>query len=108
MNTTKQKYQGDISIIPLEKLDNNLKFEQLKTSFVVREGEMTGHKHTLEAMPNSIVEIAKDEHGFYLKVAGGAVIIHEEHKPIEIGDGLYFLGRQYEFSEVEEYRNVMD
>lgn len=103
-----QAFQGDVSILKVEKADKDLHFEPLKNGFVVAEGEVSGHHHRLVAERGAKVEIAKDENGFYLNVLSGAVKLnHEEHATQTIEKGLYFLGRQYEYDEVSE-RRVQD
>jgi hypothetical protein len=103
-----QQYQGDVSIIKLTKAEKNLSFEPLKNGFIVAEGEVSGHHHKLVADRESIVEIARDTNGFYLNVKKGtATLTHQSHAPQTIEKGLYFLGRQYEYNEVEE-RKVLD
>jgi hypothetical protein len=107
-----QKYQGDISIIPatkkMEKIAKKLIFKRLKGSLVVAEGEVTGHKHILEVLPETDIEVAKDEFGYFVKIDNGsAILTHQEHKVQEIGVGLTWIGRQYEFDEINE-RRVQD
>ena len=105
-----QKYQGDISIISNVKIKDGLKFELFKSDFVVAEGETTGHKHRLVAEADSQMEIANDGTGFYLKIIkGSANLVHEEHDAItKFEKGLHYIGRQWEFSEQEEYKIVSD
>ena len=104
-----QQYQGDVSIIKIEKTDSRVSFLPLpKEGFVVAEGEVTGHKHTIVADRESSIEIAKDENGYFLKInAGKAIITHQQHAPITIEQGLYFVGRQWEYDEIQE-RRVQD
>lgn len=104
-----QKYQGDVSIIKVEKIEKELQFKPLQNGFVVAEGEISGHHHRLVAERESVVEIAKDENGFYLNnVKSGSVKLnHESHETQTIEKGLYFLGSQVEYNEVEA-RKVLD
>ena len=103
-----QAYQGDVSIIKIDKLDKAVHFEPLENGFVVASGEVSGHHHRLVAERDSVVEIAKDENGFYLNIKSGSVKLnHEEHATQTIERGLWFLGRQWEYNEVEE-RKVLD
>ncbi len=103
-----QKYQGDVSIVKIEKLDKALNFKPLKNGFIVAEGEVSGHHHRLVAERGATVEIAQDENGFYLNVKNGSVQMnHESHETQTIEKGLYFIGHQYEYNEVEE-RRVLD
>ena len=103
-----QQYQGDIGIIEIQ--DCQLKFSALPTGgVIVAEGEVTGHKHVIVAEPDSLVEIAQDERGYFLKVnKGQAVMQHVQHGVQTIERGLWFIPRQVEFDEGLEYRNVSD
>jgi len=100
-----QLFQGDIPIIKIEKEDKQVKYTKITSPLVVAEGESTGNRHLLVAEKGSDVEIAKDERGYFLKVnSGQATITHEEHKPITIENGLYFVGEQVEYDELNERR----
>ncbi len=108
MNNEYQAFQGDVSIIKIEQADKKLNFKPLKNGFVVAEGEVSGHHHRLVADREAIVEIAQDENGFYLNVKSGSVNLnHESHATQTIEKGLYFIGKQWEYSEIEE-RRVLD
>jgi len=104
----RQLYQGDICIIEisLKNIPKNLVFDKIPNSGIVcAEGEITGHKHILEATPEAKVEIAQDEKGFYLKVnSGSAVLTHNKHAIQTIPQGIFFVGRQFEFDELGERR----
>jgi hypothetical protein len=103
-----QIYQGDVPIIRINEAPNVLFKELPSEGMVVRDGEITGHRHTVVARPESIVSIAKDDNGFYLKVErGGAVMTHPEHAQVEMGVGIYFIGEQTEYDELGE-RRVQD
>ncbi len=106
-----QKYQGDVAIIsiPENQLPKELNFKKFPPEgVVVAEGEVTGHKHTIVAEKENLIEIAQDGRGYYLKVNNGsAVITHQEHKPITIEQGIYFIGRQWEYDEIAN-RRVQD
>lgn len=103
-----QYFQGDVPVLKIEKEDVAVNYKPLEGKVVVAEGEVTGYKHVLEARPGSTVEIAQDERGYFLKVKSGeAVLTHEEHKQISFGVGLYFVGEQREYDEIEE-RKVLD
>jgi hypothetical protein len=63
-------------------------------------GELTGHSHRLEDPRSAMLFSGAHEIGeLYLEVpAGGARIIHEEHDPIELPEGLYRAWRQREYT----------
>lgn len=99
----KQLYQGDIPIVAIdEKYVKGIEWQKYKKPIVVAEGETTGHKHTLVA-DKCKLEWGQDSRGIFLKIAeGDAVITHEEHGQIVINPGVYFVGRQREYDEIEE------
>lgn len=75
---------------------------------VLAQGEVTGHAHRLtEASDGLLVEVAGQ---LYLSVGvGGATITHEEHKPVELPQGEYRIGRVQEYDHfAEEARQVRD
>ena len=106
-----QKYQGDILTLSNVKIKEGLKFEPMKNDFVIAEGETTSHAHRIfAAEPGTQMEIAQDGAGFYLRVIkGSADLVHEEHGVItKFEEGLHYFGRQYEFSEQDEYKQISD
>ena len=104
----KQQYQGDISVISINEtqLPKDLIWQKVK-SFVVAEGEITGHKHTIVADPDTLIEIAKDANGYFIRTTGKTTLTHNKHDILAIPQGLSFLGRQVEFDELGE-RRVQD
>jgi len=107
----KQIYQGDIPVIKIskEQLPKGLKFEKLIKDKIVAEGEITGHHHKLKVLEHTnLVEIAKDENGYYLKTNGGVELEHQQHDTIKIDKGIYFIGKQFEYDEVEKLKEVRD
>ena len=68
-------------------------------------GEATGHKHTLIAEKEAKIEIAQDQNGYYLRVnSGSATLTHEKHDIQTIPQGVWFVGRQWEYDEIQERR----
>lgn len=104
----KQHYQGDVPVLEIKKEDKPVSYAPLTAPLIVAYGEVTGHTHTLERTEGSIVEVAKDERGYFLKVKKGtATLTHQEHAQQTFGVGLYFIGEQVEYDELEE-RKVLD
>lgn len=106
-----QRYQGDISIVQIteQQLPMGLSFSKLTKPFVVAEGEVTGHKHTLEQTKPVDWEIAENENGFYLRVhSGTGLLTHQEHEAQEIPQGIFFIGKQWEYDELREWKKVQD
>lgn len=96
--------QGDVTIRPAT-LPRGQRADKGR---VLAYGEVTGHAHRLtEASDGLLVEI---DGVLYLSVgAGGAEIVHEEHKAITVPAGEYVVGRVMEYSHFEEEaREVRD
>ncbi len=81
---------GDISFKRVDKIPTDLKeIKILGNSWVVAEGETTGHKHLLTA-ERMVIKQANDGR-FYLSLDSDGVITHEEHKTITIPVGDYVV-----------------
>ena len=98
---------GDIAIHSIEELPEGLKEKFSGSSFVLAEGETTGHKHVIVA---DRVEILEDKNGrWYMRLGSPAEIKHEEHQTIVIDPGIYEIGHEREkdwFSDIT--RQVKD
>lgn len=106
-----QQYQGDVSIIKLNKIPDNITFSPLKKDLIVAYGEATGHHHKIEvAERKDNLLFGKDIEGnVYLQVKDFPVnLTHQEHETQVITPGIYFIGKQYEYSEEEKLRQVID
>lgn len=104
----KQFYQGDIPIIEITSEDKRVNYQPFSGELVIREGEVTGHKHILRTKEKSKIEVAKDDFGYFLKITEGeAELVHEDHKTQTFGVGVYFIGEQIEYSDLED-RKVQD
>jgi hypothetical protein len=103
---------GDILIKQIEILPNNLKKVQETKSFVIAEGETTGHKHLLQVLDRTATDfcVYQNEQGNYiLDMKSDGKLTHEEHKEITIKKGIYFVGHEQEFSPFdEEIKRVRD
>jgi len=106
----KQFYQGDVSLISGVSIPKEVILKPIpKNGVIVAEGEITGHNHLItKERENVEVEFGQDEKGFYFKIANGsAVIKHQEHAPITLNPGTWFVAHQWEYSELED-RRVQD
>lgn len=104
-----QMYQGDVSLIKIDEAPK-IEFKKIPAKgVIVAEGELTGHNHLItKEREETEVEFGQDENGFYFKVANGnAVIKHQEHAPITLNPGIWFVGKQFEYSDLED-RKVQD
>jgi hypothetical protein len=86
--------QGDVLMASVEAIPDAAK---PKDDGVLAEGEITGHTHRI-AVPES-AELWEVDGVLYMKVvAPTARIIHEEHHPIELPEGIYRVWRQREYT----------
>ena len=105
-----QKYQGDTGFIRIEKPDKELSWKKVQSGFVIAEGEVSGHHHKLVCDPTTLIEIAKDEHGWFMRKLDNKPISlqHDTHQVQTVTErGIYFIPLQREYDEVEE-RRVID
>jgi hypothetical protein len=94
--------QGDVFIIPVAKLPENL----TGTRPVLAEGEVTGHAHRV-ADPTT-AQVFKGMSGLFLEVtADSATVIHDEHAPVTLPKGSYEIRIQREYHP-KEIRRVVD
>lgn len=86
---------GDVNISKVDSLEG---FSPRKNN-VLAYGEVTGHSHkVLPKTKDDVVEVYENEKGeLAFKVKGIAVVTHEEHKTIEIGEGLYLINNEREY-----------
>lgn len=98
---------------PIVKIPEGLKAVEHKGSFVLAEGEFTGHKHLMTVEKPKDLEILQDKEGrYYFNVKKAANLTHEEHKPLVIEPGLYKMNIEREFDyfkeEKDRVRQVID
>ena len=96
--------QGDILIVERKSIPNGKKTKRERGNIL--DGETTGHVHRVDDIEAAdVLEIGE---GLYLNVSeNGVSIIHEEHAPIMLPEGIYEVIRQREYSP-EAIRNVQD
>lgn len=93
--------QGDVLFVPIDKIPAGATLE--KDRRVVAEGEATGHYHKLVGE----AEVYSLESMLFTKVAGDVLVVHEEHAPIAVEEGLYEIRIQREYTP-DEVRRVLD
>lgn len=63
---------------------------------VLYEGEATGHRHRIDDVAD--VELFEVENTLYLRVKSPeATVVHDEHGPITLSEGLYRVWQQREY-----------
>ena len=95
--------QGDLLVEKIESFDpKNMK----KSTLVLAEGEVTGHKHQLKG---NQIQVYEFENQKYIQVPQTAELIHEEHQKLELDQGFYKVTQQREYSYLnEQIRRVAD
>ncbi len=96
---------GDLTLRPVEKIEG--KEVKHNGSFVVAEGETTGHKHLLTA---ERMVVRQDAEGrYYLDLGSDGKLTHEEHKTITLPAGKYEVIREREMDWFQKsVRRVVD
>jgi hypothetical protein len=68
-------------------------------SFVLAEGETTGHRHLITAEPKTKFNVYQNENGQYvLELESGVELTHEEHNKINILPDMYVVGNEQEYN----------
>lgn len=109
MLITKSAHQGDVYIKKCS-LPENIEIKEFKDGkTVLAYGEITGHSHRFET-DNVKLFVAKDGSGkTYIMILDiPAVLIHEEHDPIEFAPGAYEIFIAREWTDENEPRSVID
>lgn len=105
--------QGDVLLVKVAEAPNVTLVERKRDAsgrLVVEYGETTGHAHAVlerDAVLYDIVLEAERIAGQVLQVAKPATIVHEEHGPHTIEEGVYERWLQMEY-DPEEERRVRD
>jgi hypothetical protein len=90
--------QGDVLLVPVERLPEDLAVTASGARLVLAEGEATGHAHAVVSDSAELVETPDGT--LYLVVASEspAALVHEEHEPIPLTPGAYEVKRQREYA----------
>lgn len=115
--------QGDVLLIPIgskqaAKTESGWSVRDLTPEdgrIVLAEGEATGHAHVIRH-PGARLLVKSMRTGYMsslsetiLTVADGpALLVHEEHLPIELAPGAYRVVRQREYDPTDGARRVAD
>jgi len=93
--------QGEVLLQQVKNLPQNAK----KKDNVLARGEATGHRHMMRGQ----AQVFATEDAQYVQVEGESQLIHEEHKPITVEEGIYKVVIQREYDLLrDEVRKVMD
>lgn len=88
---------GDINLHKIDIDVNGLEEIKHQGSFVIAEGETTGHKHVITIPDITKMKLYKDSKGGIICVLKeDATIVHPEHKELVIPAGTYRESRERE------------
>lgn len=102
--------QGDVLLIPVNKIPTNLK---RTTKIVLARGEATGHHHSIvgENCTGFVAEQLQTEDALsqYVEIENedGVDLVHQTHDPVHLPPGKYKSVIQSEYHP-QELRNVRD
>lgn len=101
--------QGDVLLRQVAQLPTEAVPVANDSRVVLAHGEVTGHAHFVDAAGAREFRLAEAAGMVrrFLKVAGGATVVHEEHGAIPLPPGIYEILQQREYSP-EEIRSVQD
>lgn len=86
--------QGDVLIQAVDDVPDDA---ALRPDLVLAEGELTGHMHRVDDLTAALLFEKGDD--LFLKVtAATATVVHDEHGPVTIKQGVYRVWRQREYS----------
>lgn len=69
---------------------------QKRVGAILAHGEVTGHSHRIQ--PSNAIQLWVHSNELFLEVQQtGATLVHEEHRPIELPQGIYRVWRQREY-----------
>jgi len=116
MNILKRVRQGDMIFYKVENADLTMK--QNTERLVVGIGEVSGHSHDIFPVNDStVLELAESENSFgdatrdqlFFEVKGEAVVLHEEHAPVTLDEGMWVRINQVNYdpfkNELEKVRD---
>jgi hypothetical protein len=86
--------QGDVFIAVVDAIPAG---SVKRPNCVLAEGELTGHSHRVDQ--TGAAELYECQGALYLRVlAGEAVVVHQEHGPITLSQGVYAVWQQREYT----------
>ena len=97
--------QGDVLIVEVSEIPKDAKIEKKNGSFILAEGEATGHHHQIKKAVGVLLAMGIADRFLQLKKA--AKLQHEEHGEIMIPAGNWQVIRQREYDPIQA-RRVLD
>lgn len=102
-----QARQGDVLIERIDRMPKGAKKLERNGPVILAHGEATGHAHTIESLDVEMYETAAAADRYLRVGRNGATVVHQEHGPISLEEGMYMVRRQREYSP-GEIRRVAD
>jgi hypothetical protein len=106
--------QGDVLLRPTDARPTGRRCEEAGGRIVLAHGEATGHAHTVVALREEALAEGPPAQFFeepdgarLLLVSRPCAVVHQEHGPITLAPGTYYVVRQREYAP-EGLRNVSD
>lgn len=97
---------GDVALTSVTEVPKGAKKVFSGDTYVVAEGEVTGHAHRVAAPTVTVWEFGGER---FLAIEGEATITHEEHGLKPLAPGIYKIGIQKEYDPfAERIREVAD
>ena len=98
--------QGDVLFRSIEALPEKVKEIKQNGPIVVAQGETTGHAHKIL---DDVKAFLDEKDNMFLEIESPVTVVHEEHKPIELPEGIYMVDKVREYDHFqEESRRVRD
>jgi hypothetical protein len=97
--------QGDVLLIKIDRLPENVVPVSWEFRIVLAYGEVTGHAHAISTQHASMFTRQGER---YLQVQPGAQLVHEEHSTIKLPEGFYKVVQQREYVPQSAPRDVAD
>ena len=85
---------GDIPLHPIRKASGTV--IKHSGSFILAEGEATGHHHRITVANPADMEIRQTAAGYVLTLKSEGTLSHEEHGTLTIAPGTYRIGKERE------------
>ena len=110
--------QGDVLLVRVDAIPERrvglVVSEQTADRHLLAEGEATGHAHVVVGNELRLAEWSRrrrwgpSEQRRYLVVEGEATLVHEEHLPLVVAEGVYEVRRQREYRRPDRSSWVAD
>lgn len=102
--SSNQIRQGDVFLTPATNVPTGKKVRAKRGRLILARGEATGHHHSVSANTSEMFEL---DGRMWLVVNEPTTLDHQEHAPIEVKPGIYWVVRQREYTP-QEIRRVKD